>query len=271
MTEVRVKSDLPRRKVMALINSYGPDVLDMSGTVASELHQACPGHCDEVEGLVAALQHGVVHYLLVLAEAGKKPSEGDLAGQVARLGAEAGLSQADAQQAVSTWADIVSTIHLPSAAEPAWRHEPKGMHQPYYGLREVLIVGIAGLTASMLPWLIVLEERRGHHFMIPAEMDSLAAHTCLNLLGAAGGFLGGALGWMLGAPRSLDSFANRGGTSTRRLVASSAAAAFGSFFGLWVGYHHVADLGAFFGPLVGAGVATFLATVYTFKFQPMRA
>jgi hypothetical protein len=257
-----------RQQIMTLINSYGPDVLDMSGTVASELHLACPGCHDEVEGLVAALRHGVVHYLLVRAEAGKLETS-DLPGQVSRLCFEAGLSQADAQRAVDAWAEVIGALRLPRAGSgPAWRHEPKGLHQRYFGLGEVVIVGMAGLIASMLPWLVVLEEKRGHHFLIPVDMDALGAHALLNLLGAAGGFLGGALGWMVGSPLSLDFQVNRA-ASGRRLIASSLAAALGSFFGLWAGYHHFADIGTFLGSLLGAGLMTFLATVFTFKYQPL--
>jgi hypothetical protein len=40
-------------------------------------------------------------------------------------------------------------------------------------------------------------------------------------------------------------------------------AALGSFFGLWLGYHHIADVGAFLGAFVGAGAGAFLACVYT--------
>jgi hypothetical protein len=262
-----MQTDL-RQQIMALIASYGPAVLDMSGTVASELHLALPGHHEEVEGAVAALRHGVVHYLLVLAETGKLETA-DIPTQVSRLCTEAGLSQVDAQRAVTMWAEIIGAIHFSLATRPAWRKEPKGLHQPFFGLGEVLIVGMAGLMGSMLPWLIALEDKRGQHILIPMEMDALGAHALLNLLGAAGGFLGAALGWMVGSPRSLDFQVNRGVASTRRLISSSLAAALGSFCGLWVGYHHLADIGTFSGALIGSAVATFLATVFTFKYQPL--
>jgi hypothetical protein len=264
-------NDLPRQQIMALIDKYGPDVLDMSQTMASELHLACPGHSAEVEGLVAALRHGVVHYLLVLAEAGKFATS-DLPAQVQRLHVEASLPEAEAERAVHTWAEIVGTIHPSLGGERPWRREPRALHrQRFFGLGYVLIVGMAGLSASMLPWLFVLEEKRGRHFSISAEMDLLGAHALLNLLGAAGGFLGGALGWMLGTPRSLEFQVSGGLASAHRVIAASLAAAFGSFFGLWIAYHHFADIGAFFGPLLGAGIGAFLAAVYTFTYRRMGA
>jgi len=61
----------PREEILALVASYGPDVLDLSRTVESELHLLCPDQPNAVNALVAALRHGVVHYLLVLAESGK--------------------------------------------------------------------------------------------------------------------------------------------------------------------------------------------------------
>jgi hypothetical protein len=88
-------NDMPRRQIMALIDKYGPDALDMSRTVESELHLACPGASAEVDGLVAALRHGVVHYFLYLAEAGKFETS-DLPAQVLRLRAEAGLEEIEA-------------------------------------------------------------------------------------------------------------------------------------------------------------------------------
>src|SRR5262249_5795572 len=156
--------DSPRQLIEALIDSYGPDVLDMSGTVASELHVAFPQHTAEVEGLVTALQHGVVHHLLLLPEAGRFETQ-TLPAQGSRLCYEAGMSEAEAQRAVNTWADIVGTMAIPRDLKTPWRREPKALHQHRFAaLRDVLIVGIAGLLASMLPWLLVLEEKRGHHF-----------------------------------------------------------------------------------------------------------
>jgi hypothetical protein len=263
--------DSPRQLIEALIASYGPDVLDMSGTVASELHVAFPQHTAEVEGLVTALQHGVVHHMLVLAESGKFETR-NLAAQVSRLCYEANMSEAEAERAVNTWADIVGTMSIPRDRETPWRREPKALHRHRFSaLRDVLVVGIAGLLASMLPWLMVLEEKRGHHFFIPAHMDALGTHALLNLLGAAGGFLGGALGWMLGSRVSLEFQISGGLASVHRLIVSSVAAALGSFFGLWLAYHHVADIGAFFGPLLGAGIATFLAAKLTFTYRRMGA
>jgi hypothetical protein len=256
-------SDSPREQMIALIKTYGLDVLDMSRTVESELHLACPGCHGEVDGLVAALRHGVVHYLLVLAEAGKLDSS-DLPGQVQRLQAEAGLDEAEAERAVHTWADIMRTTPHPPDGSGAWRREPRGLpHERLFGLGEVLVVGMAGLLGSMLPWLVVLEEKRGHHFFIPAGMDLLGTHALLNLLGAAGGLLGGALGWILGTPLSLAFVVSARTGSAHRVIVASLAAALGSFFGLWLGYHHITDLGAFLGPLLGAGIGTFLATVFT--------
>ncbi len=264
-------NDLPRQQIRALIDAYGPHVLDMSRTVASELHLACPGRSAEVDGLVAALRHGVVHYLLVLAEAGKLQTS-DLPAQVLRLRTEAGLEEVEAQRAVSTWADIIGTMPIPRAGERAWRHEPRALHRARFAaLRDALMVGLAGLLASMLPWLVVLEEKRGHHFFIPVEMHSLGAHALLNLLAAVGGFLGGALGWMLGTPLSLEFQVSGGLASAPRVLAASLAAALGSFFGLWLGYHHYADIGTFFGPLLGAGIGAFLATIYTFSYRRLGA
>jgi hypothetical protein len=77
-------TDGPREQVLALVASYGPDVLDMTGTVETELHLHCPDQRDEVNALVVALRHGVVHYLLVLAENGQL-SSADLPAQVGRL------------------------------------------------------------------------------------------------------------------------------------------------------------------------------------------
>jgi hypothetical protein len=256
-------SNSPRQQIVALINAYGPDVLDMSGTVASELEASCPQHTAECEALVAALQHGVVHYLLVLAET-KKLETADLPAQVTRLRSEAGLDEALAQRAVSTWADIVREMSIPANLSRPWRLEPRALHRGRFSaLRDVLIVGMAGLSASMLPWLVVLEEKRGHHFFIP-EMSALGTHTLLNLLGAAGGFLGGALGWMLGTPLSMEFQVSGGIASMHRILAASVAAALGSFLGLWLAYHHWGDLGAFFGPFLGAGIASFVATITTF-------
>ena len=262
-------SDLPRRQIMALIDQYGIDVLEMSRTVESELHLACPECKGEVTDLVAALRHGVVHYLLVLAESNKLDNA-DLPAQARRLSAEAGLDEGEAQQAVNTWASIIRTIPIRRAGQSVWRQEPKGLHSRFYGLGNVLIVGLAGLLASMLPWLAVVEEKRGHDFFIPSEWDSLTAHSLLNLLGAAGGFLGGALGWMLGSPLSLE-FKVSAVASLHRVIAASLGAALGSFFGLWLGYQRFADVGAIFGPFLGAGLGAFLETVYSFAYRRMGA
>jgi hypothetical protein len=263
-------NDVLRQQIIALIDKYGLDVLDMSQTVASELRLACPDRCPEIDGLVTALRHGVVHYLLVLAEAGKMQTA-DLPAQVQRLCAEACLDEGEAQQAVTTWADIIGTMPIPGAGGPAWRREPRGLHERFYGLGHVLIVGLAGLAGSMLPWFAVLEEKRGHNFFIPVEWDSLSTHSLLNLLGAAGGFLGGALGWMLGSPLSLEFKVSGGVASTHRVIAASLGAALGAFFGLWFGYHRFADIGAILGPFLGAGLGAFLETVYSFAYRRMGA
>jgi hypothetical protein len=263
-------NDLPRQQIIALIDKYGIDVLEMSRTLESELHLACPECEGEVVNLVAALRHGVVHYLLVLAEANKL-GNADLAAQARRLSAEAGLEETEAQQAVDTWASIIGTTAIRPVGQSMWRREPRGLHQRFYGLGNVLIVGLAGLSASMLPWFVVLEEKRGHHFFIPLEWDSLSTHSLLNLLGAAGGFLGGALGWMLGSPLSLESRVSGAVASTHRVIAASLGAAFGSFFGLWFGYHQFADIGAILGPFLGGGIGAFLETVYSFAYRRMGA
>jgi hypothetical protein len=68
---------------------------------------------------------------------------------------------------------------------------------------------------------------------------------------------------MLGTPLSLE-FALTAGTATiHRVLAATLASGLGSFFGLWLGYHHVADIGAFMGTLLGGGAGAFLATVFT--------
>jgi hypothetical protein len=252
--------DVLHQQLGVLIDKYGLDVLDASQTVATELHQACPDHCADVDRLVAALRHGVVHCLLVLAEAGKLKTA-DLSAQARRLATETEMHKAEAQEAVDTWAKFIGSMPIPSTSP--WQREPSGLHTRFYGLGEVLIVGVAGLVASMLPWLMVLQEKHGGYFLLPVGIDQLASHTLLNLLGALGGFLGGALGWMLGSPLSLE-FSTSRSASARRVSAACLAAAVGSFFGLWLGYQHFADVGAFFGPLLAAGLGAFVATIYTF-------
>jgi hypothetical protein len=260
-------TDRPREQILALVASYGPDVLDMSRTVESELHLCCPGQPDEVNALVAALRHGVVHYLLVLAENGKLPSA-DLPVQVRRLNAEAGLKEGDAERAVRMWADIIAAIPMPRAGGAAWRREPRGLHHTVLAaLAPVLIVGATGALASMLPWIVVVAERHGEHFLIPAKLGALGTHALLNLAGAAGAFLGGALGWMIGTPFSLEFVVTAGKASVHRVGVAALAAALGAFFGLWLGYHHIADIGAFLGAFVGAGVGAFLACVFTWDTQ----
>jgi hypothetical protein len=256
-------TDRPREQILALVASYGPDVLDMSRTVESELHILCPDEPDEVNALVAALRHGVVHYLLVLAENGKLPSA-DIPAQVRRLSAESGLNESEAERAVQMWADIIGAIKIPSAGGVAWRREPRGLHRStLMALAPVVIVGMAGAMASMLPWIVVVAERHGEHFLIPTNLSALGTHTILNLLGAAGGFAGGAVGWMIGTPLSLEFVLTAGKASVHRVSVAVVAAATGSFFGLWLGYHHIADIGAFLGALLGAGAGTFLACVFT--------
>ena len=63
--------------------------------------------------------------------------------------------------------------------------------------------------------------------------------------------MGGAFGWMLGTPLSLEFAVTAGKASAHRVIIAALAAGLGSFFGLWVGYHHVADIGAFLGTLLG--------------------
>jgi hypothetical protein len=256
-------TDRPREEILALVAEYGPDVLDMSRTVESERHLHCPDQPDEVNALVTALRHGVVHYLLVLAENGKLPSA-DLAGQVRRLSTEAGLSERDAERAVRMWADIMAAIRMPRAGETAWRREPRGLpHTALAALAPVLIVGAVGALASMLPWIVVVAESHGEHFLIPAKLSALGTHAILNLAGAAGAFLGGAVGWMVGTPLSLEFVRSAGRASVRRVGAAAMAAALGAFFGLWLGYHHIADIGAFLGASLGAGLGAFLGCVFT--------
>jgi hypothetical protein len=258
-------TDCPREEILALVAAYGPDVLDMSRTVESELHLHCPDQPDEVNALVAALRHGVVHYLLVLAENGKLPSA-DLAGQVRRLSAEAGLNEGDAERAVQMWADIMAAIRMPRAGEAAWRRKPRGLpHTVLAALAPVFIIGAVGAVASMLPWIVVVTERHGEHFLIPVKLGALGTHACLNLAGAAGAFLGGAVGWMVGTPVSLEVVRSAGKASVRRVGAAGLAAALGAFIGLWLGYHHIADIGAFLGAFLGAGLGAFLACVFTWN------
>jgi hypothetical protein len=252
----------PREVVLALVASYGPDVLDMARTVESHLQKECPDQLREVYALVAALRHGVVHYLLVLAEKGNFPAA-DLPAQIRRLNVESGLSESEAEHAVRMWADIIGGINLASAGGVAWR-ETRGMHRTsLLALVPVVIVGAAGSVASMLPWIVVVAERHGEHFLIPSNLSALGTHTLLNLAGAAGGFLGGAMGWMIGTPLSLEFVVTAGKASIHRVSVGVLAAALGSFFGLWLGYHHIADIGAFFGALLGAGIGAFLACVFT--------
>jgi hypothetical protein len=256
-------TDCPREQILALVASGGPDVLDMTRTVESELHLRCPNQPDEVNALVTALRHGVVHYLLVLAENGEL-SAADLPAQVQRLSAESGLDGSEAERAVHMWADIMSAIKISTGSGVAWRREPRGLHRTTLAaLAPVLIVGAAGAIASMLPWIVVVAETHGEHFLIPANMSALGTHTLLNLAGAAGGFLGGALGWMIGTPLSLEFVVTAGKASFHRVSMAVLAAALGSFFGLWLGYHHIADVGAFLGTLLGSGIGAYLACVYT--------
>ncbi len=256
-------TDPPREQILALVASYGPDVLDMSRTVESELHICCPGQREEVNELVAALRHGVVHYLLVLAENGKLASA-DLPAQVRRLSAEAGLNESQAESAVRLWADVIGAIRMPGAGGTAWRRGPRGLtHTSLAALAPVLIIGTVGALASMLPWVVVVAERHGEHFLIPARLGALGTHTILNLTGAAGAFLGGALGWMIGTPLSLEFVVTAGRASVHRVGIAALAAALGAFLGLWLGYHHIADIGAFVGALLGAGLGAFLACVFT--------
>jgi hypothetical protein len=255
--------DPPREQLMALLATYGLDVLDMSRTVESELHTCCPGNADEVNGLVAALRHGVVHYLLVLAEAGNLNSA-DLPAQIQRLSSESGLNQSAAERSVLMWADIIRAVPVPGASGTAWRREPGRLHRTsLLPLVPVAIVGAAGALASMLPWILVVAEKHGEHFLIPATVNALGTHTLLNLAGAAGGFLGGAAGWMLGTPLSLAFVVTPNTNSIHRVSVAVVAAGLGSFFGLWLGYHHIADIGAFLGALAGAAAGAFLASVYT--------
>jgi hypothetical protein len=51
-------TDCPREEILALVAAYGPDVLDMSRTVESELHLHCPDQPDEVSDFLRLLQHG---------------------------------------------------------------------------------------------------------------------------------------------------------------------------------------------------------------------
>jgi hypothetical protein len=255
--------DAPREQLMALVSTYGLDVLDMTRTVESELHMCCPGNADEVNALVAALRHGVVHYLLVLAENGNFASA-DLPAQIQRLSSESGLNPSAAERAVLMWADIIGAIPVPGASGAAWRREPRRLHQTrLLPLVPVAIVGAAGAMASMFPWLVVVAEKHGEHFLIPETMSALGTHTLLNLAGAAGGFLGGASGWMFGTPLSLAFVTTPNTNSIHRVSVAVVAAALGSFFGLWLGYHHIADIGAFLGAFAGAGAGAFLASVYT--------
>ena len=252
-----MSTDAPRERLIALIENYGPDVLDMSETVASELHLHCTDHRAEVDGLIAALRHGVVHYLLVLAKS-KKLESANLPGQVSRLCYEAGMDEGSAQRAVNTWAELIGAMRISPDDKSPWRREPRELHRRRFaGLNDVLLVGIVAMVASMLPWLAVVEEKRGHNYLIPDRLEPLGVHAMLNLLGAVGGFAGGAVGWVLGSLRSLE-FQVRGGSPSRqRLFAGCLAAGLGSFFGLWLAYHHIRDIGAFAGPFMGAGVGRF--------------
>jgi hypothetical protein len=255
--------DPPREQLLAIVATYGLDVLDMTRTVESELHRCCPADADEVNALVAALRHGVVHYLLVLAENGNLASA-DLPAQMQRLSAESGLNPSAAERAVLMWADIFRAIPIPRASGAAWRREPRRLHRtsllPFV---PVAIVGAAGAMASMLPWILVVAEEHRDHFLIPASMSALGRHALLNLAGAAGGFLGGGAGWMFGTPLSLAFVLNPNTASLHRVSVAAVAAALGSIIGLWLGYHHIADIGAFLGAFVGAGAGAFLASVYT--------
>jgi hypothetical protein len=257
-------TDRLREQILALVASYGPDVLDMSRTLESELHLWCPDQPNEVNCLVAALRHGVVHYLLVLAESGKLATA-DLPAQIRRLHAASGLTETEAEQAVRTWADIISEIDVSGGKGKPGSRTLMSLRRTssMSALSSMILVGLAGSLGSILPWIIMLQERHGEHFLIPGNMSALGTHTILNLLGAAGGFAGGTLGWMLGTPLSFQFALSARLDSAHRLIIAGLAAALGSFFGLWLGYHHIADIGAFLGALLCAGVGTFLATVFT--------
>ena len=170
----------PREQILALVASYGPDVLDLSRTVESELHLLCRDKPREVNSLVAALRHGVVHYLLALAESSKLPAA-DLPAHVRRLSGESGLTETEAEQAVKMWADIIGAIKMSSTTGVAGAASPMTCLEPRVAaLVPVIIVGMAGLLGSMLPWIVVLEERRGGHFLIPEKMSALGTHAVLN-------------------------------------------------------------------------------------------
>jgi hypothetical protein len=260
-----MSSASPREVLIRLIDKYGPDVLDMSETVASELHLHCTDRRAEADSLITALRHGVVHYLLVLAKS-KKLETANLSDQVSRLCYEAGMDEGSAQQAVNVWAELIGAMPISSDDKSPWRREPRALHtRRFAGLNDVLLVGIVGMVASMLPWLAVVEEKRGHNYLIPDRLEPLGVHAMLNLLGAAGGFAGGAVGWVLGSLRSLEFQVRGGSPSPQRLIAGCLTAGLGSFFGLWLAYHHIRDIGAFAGPFLGAGVGAFLGSMSTFR------
>ena len=70
---------------------------------------------------------------------------------------------------------------------------------------------------------------------------------------------------MVGTPFSLEFVRSAGKASVRRVGAAALAVALGAFFGLWLGYHHIADIGAFLGAFLGAGLGAFLACVFTWN------
>jgi hypothetical protein len=257
-------ADRLREHILALVAKYGPDVLDMSRTLESELHILCPDQPSQVDSLVAALRHGIVHYLLVLAENGKWQTV-DLPAQVRRLSAESGLNESEAEQAVQIWADLIGTINFSNREAQPGSRTRIGLSRTsttLSALGNLFLIGLAGSMGSMLPWIAVIEERH-EHFLVPGGISAIGTHTVLNLLGAAGGFLGGALGWILGTPLSLQFALSPRLDSAHRVIVAALTAALGSFFGLWLGYHHVADVGAFLGSFLCAGIGTFLATVFT--------
>ncbi len=68
---------------------------------------------------------------------------------------------------------------------------------------------------------------------------------------------------MIGTPVSLAAAISPFTDSRHRVTAAAIAAGLGSFSGLWLGYHHIVDIGALLGAFLGAGAGIFVSSVYT--------
>ena len=256
-------NDVARSRLGEFIQAYGPAVCNTPTMCQIMLNQYCGSYPDEMRALNSALTGGAVGRLL--AAKSDEPWE-KLADPLVKELANGGMAEDQTQWAVESWGRALGKHPegIPQSAEPTIT----AMSEPDKPADEMgvakaasytmLVAGSAaagGALGAMAVTFAFAMIASGLIDAIQPKASSTAnllfvlAVFVYGLLGAAGGAIGGAAGWILG----------RGGSSKPW---GAVTGCFGSaFLAAAIGGRFLGPIGTFFGPLI-ASVGAALTGAY---------